>query len=333
MPEDPSAKDSAPEGEDAKSLRGIRLTDTQRQILEALCRPRAEGNRYATAATNQEIAGTVYLSVDAVKAHLRVLYRKFGVEPLPHNQKRARLVELAIEGGLIEMGDGATAEGAAESEAVGPPSDADADLVRTPPPPPVEPLPSDAAAPVARAPATERDGSFPTRLAALGAALLAGLVAVLLLTGVIGGSDEDPDPGDTPATSLADYKTAVGDKCTLSLRDLGDSPPGSTGVDRAFAYFQVFAGLSNLLEGTPQPAVEATEVAEFIRGVESATDSSRIVAETPRMAGQVVGDLVFASGQAERGTIEAGLGPDCREVANLIDAAAKNAAVIRPQAP
>ncbi len=84
---------------------GMRLTDTQRAILVALCRPRAEGNRYATPATNQEIAAEVFLSVDAVKAHLRALYRKFGVEPLPHNQKRARLVELVMEGELISLAE------------------------------------------------------------------------------------------------------------------------------------------------------------------------------------------------------------------------------------
>src|SRR5687768_2230216 len=89
-------------GADAALAPGLRLTETQGKILEALCRPRAAGNRYAPPATNQEIAGEVFLSVDAVKAHLRVLYRKFGVEDLPHNQKRARLVELVLEGGLAE---------------------------------------------------------------------------------------------------------------------------------------------------------------------------------------------------------------------------------------
>jgi hypothetical protein len=89
-------------GADAALATDPRLTETQRNILEALCRPRAAGHRYATPATNQQIAGEVFLSVDAVKAHLRVLYRKFGVEDLPHNQKRARLVELLLEGGLVE---------------------------------------------------------------------------------------------------------------------------------------------------------------------------------------------------------------------------------------
>jgi hypothetical protein len=79
----------------------VRLTDTQLGILAALCRPISAGNHFATPATNQEIAAEVFLSVDAVKGHLRTLYRKFGIEDLPHNQKRARLVELAIEGGYV----------------------------------------------------------------------------------------------------------------------------------------------------------------------------------------------------------------------------------------
>ena len=99
-PDDPTAGTAGPGPE---NLADLRLTQTQKEILEALCRPQTDGNRWATPATNQEIASKVYLSVDAVKAHLRVLYRKFGVEPLPHNQKRARLVELVFEGNVLEL--------------------------------------------------------------------------------------------------------------------------------------------------------------------------------------------------------------------------------------
>src|SRR5215475_9692105 len=85
-------------------LRDRDLTETQSAILRALCRPAAAGGRFQTPATNQEIADEVYLSVDAVKAHLRTLYRKFEIEDLPHNQKRARLAELVIQGGYLEAG-------------------------------------------------------------------------------------------------------------------------------------------------------------------------------------------------------------------------------------
>ncbi len=79
------------------------LTETQRKILIALCRPFAEGSRYATPATNQQIADEVFLSLDAVKGHLRTLFEKFGVGDLPQNQKRVRLVELAFQTGAISV--------------------------------------------------------------------------------------------------------------------------------------------------------------------------------------------------------------------------------------
>ncbi|MBV8953532.1 MAG: hypothetical protein JO179_05315, partial [Solirubrobacterales bacterium] len=46
-----------------------------------------------------------YLSVDAVKTHLRALFAKFGIEDLPQNQKRIRLVELALKSGVITPRD------------------------------------------------------------------------------------------------------------------------------------------------------------------------------------------------------------------------------------
>jgi predicted ArsR family transcriptional regulator len=79
------------------------LTETQRRILIALCRPFRGGGQYATPATNQEVADEVHLSVDAVKGHLRTLFEKFGLSELPQNTKRVRLVELALQGGLITM--------------------------------------------------------------------------------------------------------------------------------------------------------------------------------------------------------------------------------------
>jgi pSer/pThr/pTyr-binding forkhead associated (FHA) protein len=77
------------------------LSDTQRRVLIALCRPFKDSAPYATPATNQQIAEELYLSVDAVKTHLRVLFQKFGVEDLPQNKKRAGLVERTFQSGLI----------------------------------------------------------------------------------------------------------------------------------------------------------------------------------------------------------------------------------------
>jgi DNA-binding NarL/FixJ family response regulator len=82
-----------------------KLTETQRKILIALSRPFQGGDRYAAPATNQQVADEVFLSVDAVKGHLRVLFEKFGIGDLPQNQKRLRLVELALQSGVISVRD------------------------------------------------------------------------------------------------------------------------------------------------------------------------------------------------------------------------------------
>lgn len=79
----------------------VSLSDTQRKVLVALCRPFKDSLAFVTPATNEEIAGELYLSVDAVKKHMRTLFEKFGVEHLPQNEKRARLVERAFASGLI----------------------------------------------------------------------------------------------------------------------------------------------------------------------------------------------------------------------------------------
>ncbi len=76
------------------------LTPTQKRVLEALCRPYAE-SEFATPASNQAIAEELFLSVDAVKAHLRALFGVFGLEDLPQNQKRAQLAMRAMRLGLV----------------------------------------------------------------------------------------------------------------------------------------------------------------------------------------------------------------------------------------
>jgi hypothetical protein len=84
----------------AADLPVIELTDTQRKVLIALCRPFRDGN-VAIPATNQDIAAELYLSVDAVKMHLRTLFAKFQLGQLPQNQKRAKLAERALQLGSV----------------------------------------------------------------------------------------------------------------------------------------------------------------------------------------------------------------------------------------
>ena len=90
---------SAPDGP------AIELTPSQRKILLALCRPYREGSPYATPATNKQIAEEVFLSVDAVKGHLRQLFDRFGLGDVPQNQKRVKLVESAMQQGLVTIRD------------------------------------------------------------------------------------------------------------------------------------------------------------------------------------------------------------------------------------
>jgi hypothetical protein len=82
-----------------------RLSDAQRRVLIALCRPYRAGGSFVTPATNLEIAAEVFLSVDAVKNHLRVLFAKFELDGLPQNQKRAQLAEHALRWGLVSQRD------------------------------------------------------------------------------------------------------------------------------------------------------------------------------------------------------------------------------------
>ncbi|MBB3039836.1 FHA domain-containing protein [Hoyosella altamirensis] len=81
------------------------LTETQRNVLIALCRPYKDNASFARPAANQQIADELFLSVDAVKTHLRTLFAKFQVEELPQNQKRSQLAERAMQLGVITVRD------------------------------------------------------------------------------------------------------------------------------------------------------------------------------------------------------------------------------------
>jgi hypothetical protein len=83
----------------------MHLTDTQRKVLIALCRPYKDGDTFATPATNPQIASEVHLSVDAVKMNLRTLFGKFALGDLPQSQKRARLAECSLQFGMISRRD------------------------------------------------------------------------------------------------------------------------------------------------------------------------------------------------------------------------------------
>jgi FHA domain-containing protein len=81
------------------------LSPGQRRVLVALCRPFRGGAAHAVPATNKQIADELVLTVAGVKTHIRTLFERFGVDDLPQNLKRARLVELAFSTGTITERD------------------------------------------------------------------------------------------------------------------------------------------------------------------------------------------------------------------------------------
>jgi hypothetical protein len=82
-----------------RHLEPPRLSAAQRRVLAALCGPPDQAP-FAGPRSNREIAEELFLSVETVKSHLRVLFDRFGVDDLPQNRKRAELVRRAFEMGV-----------------------------------------------------------------------------------------------------------------------------------------------------------------------------------------------------------------------------------------
>jgi hypothetical protein len=80
------------------------MTATQRRVLLALCRPLVD-NGTALPAANRQIADEVGLGVDAVKAHLRVVYDRYGLSELAQMEKRTRLARLLLANGTFHPHD------------------------------------------------------------------------------------------------------------------------------------------------------------------------------------------------------------------------------------
>ena len=99
---DPAGTESEATRRDLASTRI--LTTTQHKVLVALCRPLNDGSS-ALPATNRQIAEEVFMSVDAVKAQLRVLFERFGLAQLPQNEKRARLAQAAFAAAAVTPRD------------------------------------------------------------------------------------------------------------------------------------------------------------------------------------------------------------------------------------
>ena len=81
------------------------LSAIQRRVLVALARPCRDVGILNAPASNLQIALELGYSVEAVKAHLRVLFHKFGVDDLRQNEKRLKLVDEAFRTGAIARRD------------------------------------------------------------------------------------------------------------------------------------------------------------------------------------------------------------------------------------
>ncbi len=81
------------------------LSAAQRKVLVALSRPYKNQAAFAKPASNRQIACELFLSVESVKSHLRVLFAKFDLDNLPQNEKRVRLVERAFQHGCVRNGE------------------------------------------------------------------------------------------------------------------------------------------------------------------------------------------------------------------------------------
>jgi hypothetical protein len=79
----------------------IEVSDAQRRVLVALCRPLVGVGDLAGPATNEQIASELVLSLSAVKGHLRVLFSRFGLDEVPQNQKRLLLAERALATSVV----------------------------------------------------------------------------------------------------------------------------------------------------------------------------------------------------------------------------------------
>ncbi len=78
------------------------VTPGQRRVLVALCRPLLDADEPgATPPSNPELAESLGVSTEAVRSHLKTLFRIFEIPDLPQNRKRAELARRALASGVV----------------------------------------------------------------------------------------------------------------------------------------------------------------------------------------------------------------------------------------
>ncbi len=77
------------------------VSGAQYRVLAALCRPLADPGEAGVAPSNREIADELVVSVEAVRSHMKILFRLFEVPDLPRNRKRMELANRALASGVV----------------------------------------------------------------------------------------------------------------------------------------------------------------------------------------------------------------------------------------
>jgi pSer/pThr/pTyr-binding forkhead associated (FHA) protein len=80
------------------------VSDAQRRVLIALCRPYGE-REFSVPASNRQIAEELVLGLETVKSHMRALFDALELGDIPQHQKRAALAQRAFELGLVTPRD------------------------------------------------------------------------------------------------------------------------------------------------------------------------------------------------------------------------------------
>ena len=92
------SEETAPAAGDATATA---VTVAQRRVLVALCRPFADGDGPGAPPSNAEVAAELAVSVEAVRTHMKALFKLFEVPDLPQNRKRAELARRALAAGIV----------------------------------------------------------------------------------------------------------------------------------------------------------------------------------------------------------------------------------------
>jgi pSer/pThr/pTyr-binding forkhead associated (FHA) protein len=82
-----------------------RVTEAQRRVLVALCRPFEHQASAATPATNPQIAAELHPDRGRGEDAPRALFHAFAIDELPQQEKRRKLVALAFATGLVSDRD------------------------------------------------------------------------------------------------------------------------------------------------------------------------------------------------------------------------------------